>query len=129
MVVRLRTSLQRVMATPNQNDFLKTESNEKIRIAISSIIASAALTITKLVIGFSTNSLGILSEALHSGLDVIAAIMTYHAVRVALRPSDARYTYGYTKFESIASLLEIILLFAVAGRVSYEGIDRMFLKT
>ena len=117
------------MATPYQNDFLKTESNEKIRIAISSIIASAALTITKLVIGFSTNSLGILSEALHSGLDVIAAVMTYHAVRAALRPPDARYTYGYAKFESIASLLEIILLFAVAGRVSYEGIDRMFLKT
>ncbi len=116
------------MATPYQNDVLKTGSNEKIRIAISSIIASAALTITKLVIGLSTNSLGILSEAMHSGLDVIAAVMTYHAVRMALRPPDARYTYGYAKFESIASLVEIILLFAVAGWVSYEGIDRIFLK-
>jgi cation diffusion facilitator family transporter len=117
------------MATPHQNDVLKAESSEKIRIAISSIIASAALTITKLVIGLSTNSLGILSEAMHSGLDVIAAVMTYHAVRMALRPPDTRYTYGYAKFESIASLVEIILLFAVAGWVFYEGIDRIFFKS
>lgn len=118
------------MATPHQNGTpAAAESSEKIRIAASSIIASAALTITKLVIGLSTNSLGILSEAMHSGLDVIAAVMTYHAVRMALRPPDARYTYGYAKFESIASLVEIILLFAVAGGVFYEGIDRIFFKS
>jgi cation diffusion facilitator family transporter len=118
------------MATPHQNGTpAAAESSEKIRIAASSIVASAALTITKLVIGLSTNSLGILSEAMHSGLDVIAAVMTYHAVRMALRPPDARYTYGYAKFESIASLVEIILLFAVAGWVFYEGVDRIFFKS
>ena len=103
-------------------------NKEKIRIAITSIVASAALTILKLGTGLSVNSLGILSEALHSGLDVIAAIMTYHAVKMAMRPADTRYTYGYAKYESIASLIEIILLFAVAIWVSYEGIDRIFFK-
>jgi cation diffusion facilitator family transporter len=103
-------------------------NKEKIRIAITSIVASAALTILKLAIGVSVNSLGILSEALHSGLDVIAAIMTYHAVKMAMRPADTRYTYGYAKYESVASLIEIILLFAVAIWISYEGIDRIFFK-
>ncbi len=99
--------------------------NEKIRVAVSSIIASASLVIIKLVIGFSTNSLGILSEALHSGLDVIAAVMTFYAVRIALRPKDVTHTYGYAKYESLTSLTEIILLFAVAGWVFYEAIQRL----
>jgi cation diffusion facilitator family transporter len=105
-----------------------SSNKEKIRIAITSIVASAALTLLKLAIGLSVNSLGILSEALHSGLDVIAAIMTYHAVRMAMRPADTRYTYGYAKYESVASLIEIILLFAVAIWISYEGLDRIFFK-
>jgi cation diffusion facilitator family transporter len=111
-----------------KKDVLKTESNEKIRIAISSIVASVALTVMKLIIGSYTNSLGILSEAMHSGLDVIAALMTYQAVRMALRPPDTSYTYGYAKYESISSLVEIILLFAVAGWIFYEGIDRIFFR-
>ena len=81
--------------------------------------------VLKFVIGFSTNSLGILSESMHSGLDFIAAFMTFSAIRIVMRPPDSRYTYGYAKFESIVSLAEIILLFAVAGWVFYEGIERI----
>jgi cation diffusion facilitator family transporter len=95
----------------------KNALEEKTRVAITSIIASAALTILKLVIGFSTNSLGILSESMHSGLDFIAALMTFYAIRIVIRPPDLKYTYGYAKFESIASLSEIILLFAIASWV------------
>lgn len=115
------------MSGKDDNNNLSS-NKEKITVAITSIVASAALTILKLAIGVSTNSLGILSEALHSGLDVMAAIMTYHAVRMAMRPADTRYTYGYAKYESVASLIEIILLFAVAIWISYEGIDRLFFK-
>jgi cation diffusion facilitator family transporter len=117
------------MTVPHQKDSPKAESNEKIKIAMSSIAASVTLTIVKLVVGSYTNSLGILSEAMHSGLDIIATVMTYQAVRMALRPPDTRYTYGYAKFESIASLVEIILLFAVAAWVFNEGIDRIFFKS
>jgi cation diffusion facilitator family transporter len=100
---------------------------EKVRVAITSIVASASLMVLKFVIGFSTNSLGILSESMHSGLDFIAALMTFSAIRIVMRPPDSRYTYGYAKFESIVSLAEIILLFAVAGWVFYEGIERILL--
>jgi cation diffusion facilitator family transporter len=105
----------------------KNALNEKTRVAITSIIASASLTILKLVIGFSTNSLGILSESMHSGLDFIAALMTFYAVRIVIRPPDLRYTYGYAKFESVVSLAQIILLFAVAGWIFYEGMERILL--
>ena len=104
-------------------------SKEKTNIAIISIAASACLAILKLTIGLSTNSLGILSESLHSGLDIIAAMMTLYAIRMMIRPPDLSYTYGYAKVESIASLAEIILLFAVAGWIFYEGIERIFFKT
>jgi cation diffusion facilitator family transporter len=103
----------------------KNPLEEKVRIAITSIIASASLTVLKFVIGFSTNSLGILSESMHSGLDFIAALMTFYAIRIVMRPPDLKYTYGYAKYESIVSLSEIILLFAVAGWVFYEGIKRI----
>ena len=55
--------------------------------------------------------------------------MTLYAIRMAIRPPDLSYTYGYAKVESIASLTEIILLFAVAGWISYEGLERIFFKT
>jgi cation diffusion facilitator family transporter len=104
-------------------------TNEKVKVAIISIAASTGLTILKLIVGVSTNSLGILSESFHSGLDTIGALMTLYAIRMAIRPPDLNYTYGYAKVESIASLTEIILLFAVAGWISYEGLERIFFKT
>jgi cation diffusion facilitator family transporter len=104
-------------------------TNEKVKVAIISIAASTGLTILKLIVGVSTNSLGILSESFHSGLDTIGALMTLYAIRMAIRPPDLSYTYGYAKVESIASLTEIILLFAVAGWISYEGLERIFFKT
>lgn len=102
---------------------------EKNRIVITSIIASSCLAILKLSIGFSTNSLAILSEALHSGLDVLAAFMTLYAVRLVIKPPDMRFTYGYAKIESISSLAEILLLLLVAGWIFYEGIERIFFKS
>jgi cation diffusion facilitator family transporter len=103
----------------------KSELEEKVRVAVISIIASASLTILKFVIGFWTNSLGIMSESMHSGLDFVAAIMTLYAIRIVVRPPDMKYTYGYAKFESISSLVSIILLFAIASWVFYEGIERL----
>ena len=91
--------------------------SEKQRIVITSIIASACLALFKLVIGFHTNSLGILSESFHSGLDVIAALMTFYAIRVVIKPPDSKFTYGYAKIESLSSLTQIFLLFLIAGYI------------
>ncbi len=100
-------------------------AREKINVAIVSIVASASLTLIKFVIATLTNSLGILSEAMHSGLDVMAAIMTLYAVKMAMKPPDLEHHYGYAKFESLTSLAEIILLFIIAGWVLYEGLERI----
>ncbi|MGD9535109.1 MAG: cation diffusion facilitator family transporter [Candidatus Nitrosocosmicus sp.] len=98
---------------------------EKIGIAITSIIASLGLTVSKFVIAFLTNSLGLLSEGMHSGLDVFAALMTLYAVRMSRKPPDPEHTYGYAKFESLTSLGAVLLLFIVAGWIFYEGLERI----
>jgi cation diffusion facilitator family transporter len=108
---------------------LQREKDSRLIVARSSIAISAGLTLFKLAVGFSTNSLGILSDAMHSGLDIIAAFMTLYAIRMVMRPPDLRYNYGYAKVESMSSLAEIILLFVVAGWIFYEGIDRIFFKS
>jgi cation diffusion facilitator family transporter len=112
----------------NNNNKKDGENKEKLKVAITSIVASLGLTIFKLAIGLVTNSLGILAEGLHSGLDVIAATMTFYAIRMIMRPPDFKYTYGYAKYESISSLAEVILLLAVASWIFYEGIERIFFK-
>ncbi|MDR4510805.1 MAG: cation-efflux pump [Nitrososphaeraceae archaeon] len=112
-----------------QNKKQEQSYKEKNKVVIISIIASSCLAILKLSIGFSTNSLAILSEAFHSGLDVLAAFMTLYAVRLVIKPPDLRYTYGYAKIESISSLAEILLLLLVAGWIFYEGIERIFFKS
>ncbi len=105
---------------------LKYKYNEKTKIALISIIASASLALFKLIIAVVTGSLGILSEAMHSGLDIMAAIMTLYAIRMAIRPPDLEHPYGYAKFESLTSLAETILLFVIAGWIFYEGMQRIF---
>jgi cation diffusion facilitator family transporter len=115
--------------TNNDNNNKKDRENkEKLKVAITSIVASLGLTIFKLAIGLVTNSLGILAEGLHSGLDVIAAMMTFYAIRMIMRPPDLKYTYGYAKYESISSLSEVILLLAVASWIFYEGVHRIFFE-
>lgn len=115
------------------NNIFKKNGNlafkEKKRIVITSLIASAILAMLKLIIGFSTNSLGILSESFHSGIDVLAALMTFYAIRTVIKPPDSKFTYGYAKIESLSSLAEILLLFLVAAYIFYEGLERIFVKS
>lgn len=113
----------------NNKNTKDKENNEKLKVAITSIVASLSLAILKLVIGLVTSSLGILAEGLHSGLDVIAALMTFYAIRMIMRPPDLKFTYGYAKYESVSSLSSVILLLAVASWIFYEGIERIFFKS
>jgi cation diffusion facilitator family transporter len=87
-----------------------TASKEKRFIALTSVLAAVFLTSFKLVIGLWTNSLGILSEAAHSGLDLLAAIMTLFAVAIADRPADEDHPYGHGKLENISAFIETLLL-------------------
>jgi len=105
----------------------KNESalKEKKDAALLSVFAAIILTGFKLVIGIVTNSLGILSEALHSGLDLVAALITYFSVRVSDRPADKNHNYGHGKIENFSALMETILLLITCTWIIYEAINRL----
>lgn len=108
----------------------QSEANrEKKFVALTSVLAAIFLTAIKIIVGILTGSLGILSEAAHSGLDLVAALVTYFAVRISGRPADARYTYGYGKVENISALFETVLLLATCVWIIYEAIQRLFYKS
>jgi cation diffusion facilitator family transporter len=102
---------------------------EKRLVALSSVLAAIFLTSMKIVVGLLTHSLGILSEAAHSGLDLIAAAVTFFAVRVSDRPPDREHPYGHGKIENLSALVETLLLLATCAWIIYEAIDRLFFKS
>ena len=93
--------------------------------ALSSVTWSALLTTLKLVVGLATGSLGIMSEALHSLLDLLAAAGTLFAVRLAAKPADQDHPYGHGKIESLMALAEVLLLLATAAWVIREASIRL----
>jgi len=113
-------------ATPSLFPTREESSREKFRVAISSLIAAVALTLGKLAVGLWTNSLGILAEAVHSGLDLLAAGITLWAVQMASRPADDKQTYGYGKFENLSALFETLLLLVTCFWIVYEASRRLF---
>src|SRR4029079_7340208 len=98
---------------------------EKEQVALSSIAASAGLTIAKGPVGFFTGSLAILSEAGHSLIDFGATVMTYVAVRISGKPADEQHHYGHGKVEAISALAETALLFLLSGIVIWEALKRL----
>jgi len=99
--------------------------SEKKNIALTSVIAAIFLTTFKLIIGITTGSLGILSEALHSGLDLIAAALTFLTVRVSDHPADKDHNFGHDKFENFSALVETFLLLITCVWIIYEAINRI----
>ena len=99
--------------------------NEKRRIALVSVGAALFLTTFKLVVGLVTGSLGILSEALHSGLDLVAAVITFFAVRISDKPPDHEHHFGHGKVENLSAFIETILLFITCIWIIYEAISRL----
>jgi cation diffusion facilitator family transporter len=100
-------------------------ASEKEQVAITSIAASAGLTVAKAVVGLASGSLAILSEAAHSLIDFVATVMTYFAVRIADRPADDEHHYGHGKIESISALAETALLFGLSIYVVWEAGHRL----
>jgi cation diffusion facilitator family transporter len=99
--------------------------SEKEKVALTSIAASAAMTIAKGAVGISTGSLALLSEAGHSLIDFGATVMTYAAVRVSGKPADDEHHYGHGKIESVTALAETALLFLLSGIVIWEAVKRL----
>ena len=99
--------------------------HEKKRVALISVFAAIFLTSSKLLVGLLTGSLGILSEALHSCLDLIAAIITYFSVRISDKPADEDHHFGHGKVENLSALMETFLLLITSVWIIYEASHRL----
>jgi cation diffusion facilitator family transporter len=99
---------------------------EKKAVALNSVWAAVAITSLKVVVGVSTGSLGILSEAAHSGLDLVAAAVTLFSVRISDKPADADHQYGHGKVENFSAFIETGLLLLTCVWIFYEALKRLF---
>ncbi|MGA7644969.1 MAG: cation diffusion facilitator family transporter, partial [Terriglobales bacterium] len=99
---------------------------DKRAVAGNSVLAALVITSLKIIVGITTGSLGILSEAAHSGLDLIAALVTFLSVRVSDKPADADHQYGHGKVENFSAFIETGLLLLTCVWIVYEAINRLF---
>src|ERR1700716_3724390 len=97
----------------------------KSRVAAISVFASAGMAAAKFVVGIAIGSLALISEALHSSVDVVATVITWLVVRVSDRPADDEHHYGHGKLESVSALGVIALLYVLAGGILVESYTRL----
>ncbi len=112
-------------STPNPPDF----SAEKKLVALHSMTAAAAMTVLKLAAGILSGSLGVLSDAAHSALDLAGAALTFFSVRVSDKPADEEHTYGHGKVENISSFVEAGLMAISCAWIIWEALSRMINHT
>jgi cation diffusion facilitator family transporter len=99
--------------------------NAKVKTARLSIMSNTLLIIMKLAVGIISGSVSIISEAIHSSMDLAAAIIAFFSVRVSDTPPDTRHPYGHGKVENISGVIEAILIFAAAVWIIYEAIKKL----
>src|ERR1043165_1513548 len=107
------------------NPVLESMQREKRTVARNSLLAALGITTLKLIVGLSTLSLGILSEAAHSGLDLVAALITLLSVRVSDKPADAEHQYGHGKVENFSAFIETGLLLLTCVWIVWEAVRRL----
>ena len=109
-----------VITDPAETNRLK-ESTARLSVASNTL-----LVIVKLVIGIAMGSVSIISEAIHSGIDLVAAIIAFLSVRQSAKPADDEHSFGHGKFESMSGLIEAILIFVAAGLIIWESVQKIF---
>lgn len=95
------------------------------RAAFVSIISNTSLVLFKLIVGYSTGVVSVTSEAIHSGVDLLAAVIAWMAIRVAAKPADRDHPYGHGKFENVSGTIEAALIMAAAIWIVYEAVKRL----
>jgi len=110
------------------NQSSNVPAREKQSVALGSMLAAAVLTTLKVGVGVLTGSLGILSEAAHSGLDLVAATLTYVSVRLADKPADSAHPFGHGKFEHLSAFIQTALLLITCAWISWEAMQRLFFR-
>src|SRR6201996_9538488 len=109
-------------------DQLSSEVREKKQAALLSVGSAIVLLSLKAFLVLRTGSLGVLSEALHSGLDLVAAVITFLSVRVSDQPADERHPYGHGKFENFSAFVETALVLITAVYIIFEAFERLFFR-
>jgi cation diffusion facilitator family transporter len=102
---------------------------EKQRVARNSVLAAVVITVLKFIVGLLSGSLGIISEALHSSFDLVAAVVTLFSVRVSDKPADADHQFGHGKIENVSAFVETGLLLVTCGWIVWEAIHRLFFRS
>ncbi|NQU35703.1 MAG: cation transporter [Bacteroidetes bacterium] len=100
-------------------------SNKKAKAARLSVFSNAFLIVMNLAVGLISGSVSIISEAIHTFIDFLAAIMAYFSVRIADSPPDERHPYGHGKYENISGVVEALLIFVASGWIIYHAIQRL----
>ncbi|MGI5939322.1 MAG: cation diffusion facilitator family transporter [Thermoleophilia bacterium] len=100
-------------------------ARKKTNVAILSVVSNSLLVLFKLVVGLLIGSVAVISEAIHSGVDLLAAIIALFAVRASAREADERHPYGHGKFENMSGTIEALLIFAAAAWIIYEAVQKL----
>lgn len=101
-------------------------NRQKESTARLSVVSNTFLVGAKLSVGIALGSVSIISEAIHSGIDLIAAVIAFFSVRQSAKPADDAHSFGHGKFESMSGLTEAILIFVAAGLIIWESVQKIF---
>ncbi len=101
---------------------------DKKQVALFSLIVTIILVAVKVFIAYFSNSMGVLSEALNNGLDLVTVLIVFLAVRMSSKPADADHTYGHGKYENLSALIEIIIISILCFFVIYKSVQRIIFK-
>lgn len=97
-----------------------------IKIAALSIISNSFVFLMKLIAGIITGSVAVISEAIHTSLDLMASVIAYFSVKISSKPPDKEHPYGHGKFENVAGTIETLLIFAAGIWIIYESVEKLF---
>jgi cation diffusion facilitator family transporter len=100
-------------------------NRKKSRVALLSVISNSSLTVLKLIIGLLINSVSVISEAIHSAVDLIASMIALFAVRKSGKPEDRRHAFGHGKIENVSGAIEALLIFVAAGWIIFEAVEKL----
>jgi cation diffusion facilitator family transporter len=101
----------------------------KAAVARLSVASNALLVATKLMAGLIVGSVSVISEAIHSGIDLLASVIALFAVRASAKPADADHAFGHEKWENVSGTVEALLIFIAAGWIAYEAVRRLMHPT
>lgn len=99
--------------------------NRKVKVSLISIISNSILIIFKVIAGILSGSVSIISEAIHSSMDLIASLVAFYSVKESSKPADKDHPYGHGKIENISGIFEGILIFVAAGMIIFEAIKKI----